>query len=77
MMAAGLISPVDLRYGWNVNDPVHISMVRRAQRECLPGVLHMAPDCGPWSVSGNLRPPELKAEDRRRDRNALMMVQFT
>ena len=77
MMAAGLIVgfPVDLRYGWNVNDPVHISMLRRAQREFLPGVLHMAPDCGPWSVSGNLRPLELKAEDRRRDRNALMTVQ--
>ena len=77
MMAAGLIVgfPVDLRYGWNVNDPVHISMLRRAQREFLPGVLHMAPDCGPWSVSGNLRPPELKAEDRKRDRNALMTVQ--
>ena len=76
-MAAGLIVgfPVDLRYGWNVNDPVHISMLRRAQQEFRPGVLHMAPDCGPWSVSGNLRPPELKAEDRRRDRNALMTVQ--
>ena len=30
MMAAGLIVgfPVDLRCGWNVNDPVHISMLR-------------------------------------------------
>ena len=73
LIAAGLMVgfPVDLRYGWNANDPAQMSMLRQAQQEFLPGVLHMAPDC----VSGNLRPPELRAEDRLRDRNALLLLQ--
>lgn len=77
LMTAGLIVgfPVDLRYGWDVNNPTHADMLRMAQREFQPGVLHMSPDCGPWSVSGNTRPPELRQEDRRRDRNALLLVQ--
>ena len=77
LMTAGLIVgfPVDLRYGWDVNNPAHADMLRMAQREFQPGVLHMSPDCGPWSVSGNTRPPELRQEDRRRDRNALLLVQ--
>ena len=77
LMTAGLIVgfPVDLRYGWDVNNPSHANMLRMAQKEFQPGVLHMSPDCGPWSVSGNTRPPELRLEDRRRDRNALRLVQ--
>ena len=50
LMTAGLIVgfPVDLRYGWDVNNPTHANMLRMAQHEFRPGVLHMSPDCGPW-----------------------------
>ena len=34
----------------------------------------MAPDCGPWSVSGNQRPAELRLQDRLHDREKLFAV---
>ena len=36
----------------------------------------MAPDCGPWSVSGNQRPAELRLQDRLHDQVALRGVQW-
>ncbi len=73
ILTAGLLIsvPVDYRYGWNLNDPKHLEMIYTAQQ-----VLHMAPDCGPWSVSGDQRPAELRLQDRLHNQVALRGVQW-
>ena len=46
MLLAGLTVgfPVDMRYGWNMNNPQHQSMLRQARDEFCPGVMFMAPE---------------------------------
>ena len=60
MFMAGLIVgfPVDFRYGWDLANESHQAMLRKAQAELQPGVVHIAPDCAPWSVSSSSKDPE-------------------
>ena len=77
MFMAGLIVgfPVDYRYGWNLADENHQAMLRRAQAEFRPGVVHLAPDCAPWSVSWSSKDPELRLQDRIAARPTLEFTQ--
>ena len=62
-------------HGWNMNNPQHQSMLRQARDEFCPGVMFMAPECGPWSVSSSAKAPELRAAERQRDRPSIDFVQ--
>ena len=77
MLLAGLSVgfPVDLRYGWNINDLSHQAMLREAQAEFQPGVLTCAPDCAPWSVASNSKDPQARQAERLRDRPGLNFTQ--
>ena len=77
MLLAGLTVgfPVDMRYGWNMNDPQHQHMLRQARDEFCPGVMFMAPECGPWSVSSSAKAPELRMAERQRDQPSIGFVQ--
>ena len=67
--------PVDMRYGWNVNDMSHQAMLTMARDEFCPGVMFMAPDCAPWSLSSSAKDPEIRHCERLRDKPALQWVQ--
>ena len=77
MLLAGLTVgfPVDMRYGWNLNNQQHQGMLRQARDEFCPGVMFMAPECGPWSVSSSAKAPELREAERRRDQLSIDFVQ--
>ena len=66
--------PVDFRYGWNLGDVSHQSMLLEAQKQMRPDVLMLSPSCGPWSTSAN----RLTAEDcerlREEERNTLNFI---
>ena len=67
--------PIDMRYGWDVNNTSHQAMLLEAQREFKPGTIHYAPDCAPWSVSSSSKDPALRHQDRLHDLPALNFVQ--
>ena len=67
--------PIDMRYGWDVNNTSHQAMLLEAQREFKPGTIHYAPDCAPWSVSSSSKDPALRHQDRLHDLPALKFVQ--
>jgi hypothetical protein len=77
MLLAGLSVgfPVDLRYGWDINNLSHQAMLREAQAEFQPGVLMCAPDCAPWSVASNSKDPQARQEERLRDQPGLDFTQ--
>ena len=77
MFMAGLIVgfPVDYRYGWNLADESHQAMLRKAQAEFRPGVVHLAPDCAPWSISSSSKDPELRLQERIAARPTLEFTQ--
>ena len=59
--------PIDMKYGWDVNNTSHQAMLLEAQREFKPGTIHYAPDCAPWSVSSSSKDPALRHQDRLHD----------
>ncbi|CAK8996615.1 1-alkyl-2-acetylglycerophosphocholine esterase [Durusdinium trenchii] len=73
MAGLGLVVgfPVDYRYGWDINNAQHQSYLDMAYHEFQPGMVHASPDCAPWSISSNSRDPELRHQDRLRDRPGL------
>ena len=79
MFMAGLIVgfPVDFRYGWDLSNESHQAMLRKAQAEFQPGVVHIAPDCAPWSVSSSSKDPELRLQERWAARSSLEFTQET
>ena len=79
MLLAGLTVgfPVDMRYGWNINNHSHQSMLKAARDEFCPGVVFLAPECGPWSVSSSSKKPEDRQADRLRDGPSVRWVQDT
>ena len=79
MLLAGLTVgfPIDMRYGWNINNHQHQGMLKEARDEFCPGVVFMAPECGPWSVSSSSKKPEDRQADRLRDGPSIRWVQDT
>eukprot|EP00435_Cladocopium_sp_Y103_P000209 s1993_g1.t1 len=76
LLLSGLaVGPIDMRYGWDINNSSHQAMLLEAQREFKPGAIHYAPDCAPWSVSSSSKDPALRHQDRLRDLPALNFVQ--
>ena len=77
MLLAGLSVgfPVDLRYGWNINDLSHQAMLREAQAEFQPGVLMCAPDCAPWKAASNSKDPQVRQAERDRDQPGIDFTQ--
>ena len=49
MLIAGLTVgfPIDMRYGWDVGNACHQKYLRQARDEFCPGVIYLAPECGP------------------------------
>ena len=47
MVMAGLLCgfPVDIRYGWDINDYSHQTMLKKAYNEFAPILVHASPDC--------------------------------
>ena len=67
-----------MRYGWNVNDMKHQAMLNMARDESYcPGVMFMAPDCAPWSLSSSAKDPEVRHLERLRDQPVLQRVQHS
>ena len=79
LLLAGLVivPPIDARYGWDLNDLGHQRYLNMARDEFAPGVIHCSPDCAPWSVSSNLKDPELRHLERLRDQPGLAWIQET
>ena len=79
MLLAGLTVgfPIDMRYGWNINNHSHQNMLKEARDEFCPGVVFLAPECGPWSVSSSSKKPEDRQADRLRDGPSVRWVQDT
>ena len=77
LMMAGLIVgfPVDFRYGWDLNNQEHQQMIFDAQREFKPGVVHIAPDCAPWSVSSTSKDPQVRLQERQEAKPSLECTQ--
>ena len=77
LLMAGLIVgfPVDYRYGWDLSNREHQQMLLEAQREFKPGVVHIAPDCGPWSVSSSSKDPDVRMQERLDARPSLEFTQ--
>jgi len=77
LMMAGLVIgfPVDLRYGWDLGNAEHQAMLRQAQQEFKPGVVHLAPDCAPWSVASSSKDPEERLAERNAARPSLEFTQ--
>eukprot|EP00435_Cladocopium_sp_Y103_P056006 s391_g18.t1 len=77
LMMAGLVIgfPVDLRYGWDLGNAEHQAMLRQAQKEFKPGVVHMAPDCAPWSVASSSKEPDERLAERHAARPSLEFTQ--
>ena len=40
--------PVDFRYGWDLGEPSHMAMLRRADDHFKPLITFNAPDCRLW-----------------------------
>ncbi|CAK8989748.1 1-alkyl-2-acetylglycerophosphocholine esterase [Durusdinium trenchii] len=77
LLLAGLMVgfPVDYRYGWDMRVASHRGMIHAAYEEFQPGVLHMSPDCAPWSVAASTKDPDEKMCERLQDRPALQLCQ--
>ncbi|CAK9078864.1 1-alkyl-2-acetylglycerophosphocholine esterase [Durusdinium trenchii] len=77
LLLAGLMLgfPVDYRYGWDMRVASHRGMIHAAYEEFQPGVLHMSPDCAPWSVAASTKDPDEKMCERLQDRPALQLCQ--
>lgn len=50
-------------------------MLRKAQAEFRPGVVHLAPNCAPWSVSSTSKDPDLRLQERTSARPSLEFTQ--
>ncbi|CAK9100559.1 1-alkyl-2-acetylglycerophosphocholine esterase [Durusdinium trenchii] len=77
LLLAGLMVgfPVDYRYGWDMRVASHRGMIHAAYEEFQPGVIHMSPDCAPWSVAASTKDPDEKMCERLQDRPALQLCQ--
>ena len=69
MATAGLsvAFPVDLRYGWNINDPEHQRKLWTAIDTLKPGVIFASPKCKFYSTASNTMHPDKKLEGRLED----------
>ena len=56
--------PIDLRYGWNLNDEDHQKKLLRVFRVMKPGVIFASPRCKFHSTASNTMNPEKKALGR-------------
>ena len=73
MLVAGLTVgfPIDMRYGWDVGNACHQKYLRQARDEFCPGVIHLAPECGPWSVSSSSKDPDQRQAERLQQKPSL------
>eukprot|EP00435_Cladocopium_sp_Y103_P076100 s59_g76.t1 len=79
MLLAGLTVgfPIDMRYGWDVGNPCHQKYLRQARDEFCPGVIHLAPECGPWSVSSSSKDPDQRQAERLQQKPSLDWTEET
>eukprot|EP00435_Cladocopium_sp_Y103_P052779 s971_g16.t1 len=79
MLLAGLTVgfPIDMRYGWDVGNACHQKYLRQARDEFCPGVIHLAPECGPWSVSSSSKDPDQRQAERLQQKPSLDWTEET
>ncbi|CAK8991178.1 Uncharacterized protein SCF082_LOCUS2551 [Durusdinium trenchii] len=68
--------PVDFRYGWDIGYGPHQRLLRQVHETSLqPEVLMLSPNCRPWSVSSNQRPPEQLQQMREEEEPGLCFIE--
>ena len=79
MLVAGLTVgfPIDMRYGWDVGNACHQKYLRQARDEFCPGVIYLAPECGPWSVSSSSKDPDQRQAERLQQKPSLDWTEET
>ena len=63
--------PIDLRYGWNINDYDHQNKLLKVFKIMKPGVIFASPRCKFHSTTSNTMDPEKKALGRQEDEPGL------
>ena len=66
--------PVDFRYGWDLGNASHQTMLLEAQSQLQPDTIMFSPSCGPWSTSANRLAPEDAERLRDEERRTLMFI---
>ena len=76
MAAAGLNVgfPIDLRYGWDLNNESHQWKLLKVFNVMKPGVIFASPRCKFHSTASNTMDPEKKALGRQEDESGLEFV---
>ena len=76
MAAAGLEVgfPVDLRYGWNINNPSHQKKLMKVFHIMKPAVIFASPRCKFHSTTSNTMSAEKKARGRLEDEPGLEFI---
>ena len=76
MATAGLSvgPPIDLRYGWNINDAGHQEKLWRAIEYFQPGVIFASPRCKFYSTASNTMDPEKKLQGRKEDEPSMVFL---
>ena len=66
--------PVDLRYGWDLNNESHQRKLLKVFSVMKPGVIFASPRCKFHSTASNTMDPEKKARGRQEDEPGLEFV---
>eukprot|EP00435_Cladocopium_sp_Y103_P008328 s555_g2.t1 len=76
MATAGLSvgPPIDLRYGWNINDVNHQKKLWRMIDHFKPGVVFASPRCKFYSTASNTMDPEKKLQGRKEDEPSMIFL---
>ena len=69
-----VLFPVDLRYGWNIQDPKQQLKLIEIDRMCRPLVTTMEPRCKYWSIAGRSRKPEVTQRCRNQETDMLNFI---
>ena len=73
-----VLFPVDLRYGWDLNDPDTFRMLMQIDEQVKPQCVTMEPRCKYWSIAGRTRAPEKTRYERDKEKQMLQrLVDFT
>ena len=66
-----ILFPVDLRYGWDVNNPEHRKLQDMVRDKLKPLFTWSSPDCSQWSAINNLN-DQKKVESARQSQLGML-----
>ena len=67
--------PIDFRYGWDIGYAPHQQLLRQVANELEPDILFGSPNCRPWSVSSNQKPPEVRQQLQKEEEPGLQLLE--